>query len=324
MNRDIIEANGIYVWYRCFLYMELAQLEAFERAAHLGSFTRAAEDLDLTQPSVSARIAGLEAELGGELFERGGRQLKLTPLGEMFLPYAERALAAVRDGRRAASRFREGRGGAITIATFVELALYLLAEPMDQLREQFPTLDIRVRLRTYPEIIAMLQNGDAALGLAFAPLWQRGIKIEAHFQERLYPIAASTHPLARQQAERGTLYLSDIYEHNIFRVPMSPNVNSVLSEIIEQTRQQGRGALVTVPAIMAVRPVIEGQGIAFLPESFVQRHVDEGRLLCLEVADMPDLYSEPIIISLATRKLDAPSRALVELIRARWRHILVK
>ena len=66
--------------------MELGQLEAFDRVARDGTFTRAAESLGLTQPAVSTRISLLEAELGGELFERRGRQLFLTPLGERFLP----------------------------------------------------------------------------------------------------------------------------------------------------------------------------------------------------------------------------------------------
>ncbi len=65
--------------------MELSQIEAFSRTVHEGSFTRAAESLNLTQPAVSARIAMLEAELGGTLFERRGRQLQLTPLGQHFL-----------------------------------------------------------------------------------------------------------------------------------------------------------------------------------------------------------------------------------------------
>jgi DNA-binding transcriptional LysR family regulator len=64
--------------------MDITQIEAFERVAREGTFTRAAETLDLTQPAVSMRVTALEKELGGKLFERRGRGLQLTPLGECF------------------------------------------------------------------------------------------------------------------------------------------------------------------------------------------------------------------------------------------------
>ena len=75
--------------------MELAQLEAFLQVAHHRSFSRAAEALFLTQPSVTARIQSLEREIGERLFERTGRSVTLTDAGHAFIPHAQRALTAV-------------------------------------------------------------------------------------------------------------------------------------------------------------------------------------------------------------------------------------
>ncbi|MGH2611290.1 MAG: LysR family transcriptional regulator, partial [Tepidiformaceae bacterium] len=78
--------------------MELAQLEAFLQVAHHRSFSRAAEALFLTQPSVTARIQSLERELGERLFERTGRSVTLTDAGQAFIPHAQRALTSVQEG----------------------------------------------------------------------------------------------------------------------------------------------------------------------------------------------------------------------------------
>jgi DNA-binding transcriptional LysR family regulator len=72
--------------------MDIDQLRAFERIVREGSFSRAARALDITQPTISARIAALERTLGGRLFSRGGRNLTLTERVEQFLPYARRVL----------------------------------------------------------------------------------------------------------------------------------------------------------------------------------------------------------------------------------------
>src|SRR5688572_32193898 len=87
--------------------MELGQLEAFIAVAREGSFTRAAERLNLAQPSLSARIHHLEQSLGGALFDREERPVRLTSLGEIFLPYAERAVGVLDAGREAVQTARQ-------------------------------------------------------------------------------------------------------------------------------------------------------------------------------------------------------------------------
>ena len=87
--------------------MDLGQLEAYLRVAEHRNFSRAAEDLGLTQPSVTARIQTLERDLGESLFERNGRGVRLTEVGEAFLPHAQRVLKALHDGQDAVQSLRQ-------------------------------------------------------------------------------------------------------------------------------------------------------------------------------------------------------------------------
>src|SRR3989304_7952461 len=103
--------------------MDFGQVEAFAQAASRNSFSRAAEALQLTQPSITARIQTLERELGEELFERSGRGVRLTDAGNVLLPYVERVLQTIREGRDAVDEVRNVQlgsrrvGGAVTLCT---------------------------------------------------------------------------------------------------------------------------------------------------------------------------------------------------------------
>ena len=79
--------------------MFLAQLEAFTEVARLASVSRAAEALHLTQPALTARLQTLEADLGIDLFVRSRRGMALTDAGRVLLPYAQRAIGQMLDGR---------------------------------------------------------------------------------------------------------------------------------------------------------------------------------------------------------------------------------
>jgi DNA-binding transcriptional LysR family regulator len=303
--------------------MEFGQIEAFERVARLGSFTRAADDLNLTQPSISARIAGLEAEVGGPLFERGRRRLRLTPLGEIFLPYAERTLATLADGLQAAQSHTEGRLGQVTLASLDTSAMYMLPGPMQRFRSEYPAIDLTIKLRPNRFTIDMLYEGEATLGLIAAPLWDKGIQILAHFQERVRAVASPQHGLAIRQQEQGTLMLEDFYDHTLYRMALAPRITALVEGIAEHGRRGSGGAVVSIPTMMARHLLISGMGVAFLPENFVQSSVDDGRLVFLEVEDMPLLYNELLLVSLKGRELDRPNAAFVRMIRAQWHHILV-
>ncbi|HID54049.1 MAG TPA: LysR family transcriptional regulator [Anaerolineae bacterium] len=298
--------------------MEIRQLEAFVRSARAGSFTAAATQLNLTQPAVSARVAALEKELGGALFERGGRRLRLTRLGQMFLPYAQRALTAVADGREASQRHASGSLGRVTVAALDTLATYMLPEVMERFRAEYPAVDFSIKLRLLPDILAMLHDGRATLGLMGAPLWDKTIHIRAHFQEPVRAVVAANHPLAGKQ-----LSLVDIYEFTIYRITLSPRLTALVENIAEQARSGSGGAVVAIPAIMAAPLLLQGKGIAFLPQGFVQTYVDAGQLVFLEIEDLPLLSHELLVVSLAERPLDPPNTAFVQMLRAQWRHILV-
>ena len=300
--------------------MEIGQIEAFERAVREGSFTRAAETLNLTQPAVSTRITALETELGGPLFERRGRRLELTPLGERFLPYARRILDVIADSLQEVRSFNAGRQGVVKIAAPTPFVLSFLVETLDQFRKQYPAVDILIRERNKTTIYEMLHDRTITLGLVNAPIFDRQMQRLARFQDPIRAVVGAQHPLATGDP----LHTSDIYNHTIFRVSMFPEMTIFVDELVEHARAGSGGAVIAVPMVMALRLVILGQGVSFLPESYVRGAIESGELVYLDLVDMPHLVSQPVLITHKDRQLDTMHEKFVRVLKTRWHQMLVE
>lgn len=299
--------------------MEIIQLEAFERAAREGSFTRAAQALGLTQPAVSLRINSLETELGGKLFERGGRFLKLTALGSHFLPYAQRIIALMGDSLEAARHFKGGRMGEVRIAAPTPFLLAFMVDTLAHFRNQHPAVDVRIRERDKKTILQMLNDNTMTLGLVNAPVYEGAFTQIARFRDPIRAVVAPDHALAGG----GEISMEALYAHTIFRVSMFPQMTAFIDELVENARPGSGGAVIALPMVMARRLVLTGQGVTFLPHSYVKPLVDAGEMVMLDVVDMPGLNSEPVLIAHRSRDLDAVHQEFARILMATWRHLRV-
>lgn len=298
--------------------MELAQLEAFDRVAREGNFTRAAEALNLTQPAVSTRIALLETEVGGLLFDRRGRYLSLTPLGARFLPHVRRALGVLEDGINDLKNYQAGSVGQVKIAAPGPFIMGFMVDVLEHFRNVYPAIDVSIRERNKTTIFDMLDDRTVTLGLVNAPVYEPSYTQLARFRDSIRAVVASGHPLANAQ----TIAVSDLYHHTIFRVSMFPQMTAFIDTIVEHARIGSGGAVIAVPMVMARRLVSRGQGVTFLPESYVRDGVEEGKLSLLRIEDMPMLYSEPVLITQNNRTLDEVHQAFAEVLKNRLSSLL--
>lgn len=176
----------------------LKQLRAFCHAARLGSVTRAAEALFLSQPAVSLQLGALESELGCSLFERHGRRLNLTREGQVLYELA-RPLVDGFDGLETEfkSRLKGLEGGELNIAAGASTILYLLPELIAQFRRSHPEVQLRLHNVTGKDGLALIRSDDVDLAVGsmldvpndidYAPLYS--------FDPVL--ITPPDHPLAR-------------------------------------------------------------------------------------------------------------------------------
>lgn len=145
--------------------MEMHQVRYFLAVARTLNFTRAADECNVTQPSLTRAIKQLEAELGGDLFRRE-RPAGLTELGQRMHPLLKQCYEAAVGARSLASSFKSGEIGALRIALTHSIDLSLLIPFLDQIKRQFNRLEFRFLRGNSREVGEFLKTGEAELGIA--------------------------------------------------------------------------------------------------------------------------------------------------------------
>jgi LysR family transcriptional regulator, low CO2-responsive transcriptional regulator len=143
----------------------LTQLSAFLTVVRRGSATAAAEQLYVTQPSVSAAIAALEREVGARLLERDGRGLRPTEAGAAFVPYAANVLGLLEQGTRAAQEAASGGRASLRISAVTSAGDHVVPPLIRAFRDAHPELDISLHIGNRAEVFSGLleHNADVAI-----------------------------------------------------------------------------------------------------------------------------------------------------------------
>jgi DNA-binding transcriptional LysR family regulator len=172
--------------------LTLQQLEYFLAAYRHGSFSGAAQELHLAQPSLSEQVRRLEGELGVPLFTRVGRGLAPTEAGESLRPHAERTLAEAEAARESVVAVRELRGGIATFGTWGTARHYPGTDMVFEFRRRHP--DVRVRLvgQNSYEVVEAVRAGELEAGMVALPIDDRGLDVQPIMQDEI--VYASVEP----------------------------------------------------------------------------------------------------------------------------------
>jgi LysR family transcriptional regulator, hydrogen peroxide-inducible genes activator len=180
--------------------VELHQLRYFCAVARTGSFTRAADEQGVAQPSLSQQIRKLEHELGVPLFERLGRSTRLTPFGDALLAEATTILQLVSGAENAIAALQEGVRGRLRVGAIPTILPYFLAPRLGEFRDLHPEIEIVLAEETTPRLLERLRSGDLDLALAALPLRSPDLIASELFREPLLVAVGRGHRLARAAA----------------------------------------------------------------------------------------------------------------------------
>ena len=181
--------------------MEMHQVRYFLAVARVLNFTRAADECNVAQPSLTRAIKQLEAELGGDLFRRERPAAQLTELGQRMHPLLQQCFEAAAGARSLASSFRSGEVGALRIALTHSIDLSLLIPSLDEIRRQFDRLEFRFLRGSSQEVGELLKKGEAELGIAaeIDQAWER-LDTWPLFTEDFHLVVNKRHRLAAHQS----------------------------------------------------------------------------------------------------------------------------
>jgi DNA-binding transcriptional LysR family regulator len=146
--------------------MEMHQVRYFLAVARTQNFTRAADECNVTQPSLTRAIKQLEYELGGDLFLRERPASQLTELGQRMLPFLQQCYNAAAEARSVATSFKAGEVGALKLALSRTIDLSLLLPFLNEMSRAFAGIEFKFLRGSAQEVIEFMRKGDAELGIA--------------------------------------------------------------------------------------------------------------------------------------------------------------
>ena len=253
--------------------MELGQLEAFLMAVRVHSFSKAAVAIGVTQPSLSARIISLEAELGQTLFHRGGRGVRLTDAGRTFLPYIERSMDALKRGRETMESSRTATAGKLRIGAARGVSSYILPGILERFHGAHPGVDVAIKTGRSSQVLEMILSEEIQVGVARA-LYHPEVAT-THLDDE--DIVLVTHPEHRF-ALAGQ---ASIYEVGSEPLIVYDKESTYFVLIDRVCREAGivPNIQMDLDSIESTKRMIErGLGVSFLPYNALQRELQLGTL----------------------------------------------
>jgi len=177
----------------------LQQMRMFLAVARCGSFCAAADEVAVSQSSLSIQIKSLESRVGVALFDRTTRAVRLTAAGAQLLGDAECLVAAADEFYGKSRQIAAGQTGQLRIATLPSVADEILPEAIARFQRQFPSVGIHIHETIEEELLAAVKSGHCDLGLTSARMLEHGLVFESLYRDELVAVMASTHELATQK-----------------------------------------------------------------------------------------------------------------------------
>ncbi|WP_404297859.1 LysR family transcriptional regulator [Halomonas sp.] len=287
--------------------MDTQSLQAFLAVAENGSFSRAAEQLHLTQPAVSKRIAVLETQIDARLFDRIGRGISLTEAGRLLLPRARQILVMVDDSRRALGNLEGSVGGSLTLATSHHIGLHRLPPLLKAYTHAHPEVRLDLHFLDSEEAYQGVLDGSLEIAVVtLAPHPDPQLEVVPVWVDRLVFVCASDHPLA----SRGQLALHELCEFDA----VLPGPLTFTRGLIE-ARFAAAGLRLPVALSTNYLETLKmmtaiGLGWSLLPERLVAGELHELTI------DHPPIHRPLGYLAHRSRTLSNAARAMLELLEA--------
>jgi LysR family hydrogen peroxide-inducible transcriptional activator len=291
--------------------MEIEQLRNFLKVAELGNFTRAAEQVGLSQSALSRSIGRLEDEVGQPLFERQTRKVVLSDPGRVLFDRARKIVSLVEDAK--AEICDDGESGRIRIAAIPTIAPYFLPECLQSFQQQFPKAQLIVQEDTTDNLLAKLADGEVDVAVAALPIVAKYLEVEPLFDEELLMVSGRHHPLARKKIIR----TSDIEEYPFV---LLGEAHCLSDNVITFCRQKSFSPVSverTSQLAMVQELVSLGHGISLVPAMARQRDTSKSRVYRSLSGQKP--MRTIVMVSNPYRYLSRLVRHFQEHLRTGWR-----
>ncbi|HET6656776.1 MAG TPA: LysR family transcriptional regulator [Gaiellaceae bacterium] len=272
--------------------MLLNQIAAFVETARRQSVSRAADALFISQPALTARLKGLEADLGAQLFVRGPRGMRLTDAGSAFLPYAVRSLETLTDGRMQVNALERGGAGRLAIGAAPAVSTYVLPPLLKRFSEGYPRVLVSVRTGHSEEILDLVLREQVTVGLVRV-LQHPDIVSTPLYEDRLILVVEPGHRFATD----GRIRMKELADEQLIQFDRTSSYHDLTSALFVTAGVSPAGRMELDNIDAAKKMVEQGFGVALLPQTSVADELEAGTLAEVEVVDASPVRRKIVAIT---------------------------
>jgi len=290
--------------------MLLQHLMTFCRVVEEGSFTKAAHSLNLTQPSVTKQVGALEDHLQISVFTRTGKQVHLTPAGEMIYVHARQITHLVSQCESAVRELRSPGSGHITVGCVHTIGLFTLPDLLAEFAREHPLVKINVKTGNNIETVTMLLHGEVDLGLITTPQVHERLESRPLFEDPLIVVAAAEYA----NKLPATLSPADLARQPIIGFVRGARFRITTDQLLEQVGIDPN-VIMEFDSHEAIKTMVRlGFGIALAPRSAVYKDLEAGDLIAISVPDLPESSRTTSVILRRDERRSPAIAAFLELL----------
>ena len=276
------------------------QLRVFSEVARHLSFARAAQVLHLTPPAVTMQIKELEGHVGMPLFERNGRKVALTTVGEYMLVYARKMLATLKDAEDAAARLQKLETGTLVIG-MVSTAKYFLPHLLAEFRREHGNIDLRLAVSNREQLVKMLHANEVDIAIMGRPPKELATRAEPFAAHPHVFVAPVDHPLALAAQMPAAL----LKEYDFIVREQGSGTRAALEKFLLSEHVELRVIMEMASNEPIKQAVMAGMGLSFLSLHTVGLELNSRLLTVLDVEGAPVVRAWNVVHTLS--KLLSPA-----------------
>lgn len=296
--------------------MELWQLRTFRAVAENLNFTKASEQLFLTQSAVSHQIKALEEEFGVPLFIRGKRGVKLTDAGKKALVYANKILDEAEEMREFVAGREKSLAGRVRVAAATQALVYLFAPLFEEFMDEFETVELVFRTTVSTEqTVEDILNGVADVGFASLAVYSPNLEIVELFEDELVLVCGKKHRLANKTE----ISIKQLADERWILFERGASIRRTTDDFFKQNKLEPETALESNDTYFIKIMIEHGLGISLLPAWAIGSEIESGELKIVKVKKL-NLRRSVAMLSMKGLQ-PAPIRAFTNFIHERKDHL---
>nr|YP_010713753.1 LysR transcriptional regulator [Galdieria phlegrea]WDA99835.1 LysR transcriptional regulator [Galdieria phlegrea] len=277
----------------------LDQLKILKAIVSEGSFKSAAETLYISQPAVSLHIQNIERQLNISLFDRGGRQTKLTKAGSLILSYGSKILSLCEETCRAVEDLRNLHGGTLIVGASQTIGTYLMPRLIGIFRQRYPQVALQLQVHSTRKIAWSVANGQIDLALVGGEVPEElksTLEVTSYGEDELALVLPKSHPFVKMN----TINKEDLYRLRFISLDSQSTIRKVIDKTLEKHYIDTSKLKIEMElnSIEAIKNAVQsGLGASFVSSSAIAKELELGILHWIKIENITIKRNLSILIN---------------------------